>query len=813
MMIETADGPSAEAHHGVGSVSPTLNPATTVSPEAPRKTYAESVEGRRSVDQQPNHDWLNAESDEADTDVDEDDDPLCPTIRLSKKEVEAIRAPGRKALIIKMMGRRVGYAYLRRRLSSMWRSKGSMDLIAIANDYFLVRFGSIDDLEFAMYKGPWMILDHYLIVKPWEPDFDPYNDTKEKVLVWLRVPDLPAEYFDNIFLRKLGNRIRRIVRVDQATSLVSRGMFARICVELDMREPLISKFTYKGKGRFAARQPARSHKNGRGQGEENGTRDGGLVQAYKFAPLVGDEPEADGDRVVETEQAARGVMDNSRRKDMPGMGEPGETSNAGAPSPRVRQQMSVNVAVVATGRPGRENGQAPRRAAEENENIVVRGRQGGLGVKTTRVLSGGLAKDLPSQVWYTTKEHHSDPPRRFDEEGDVVIELETGLGAGGRSFQRVLKNLIRTHRPNLLGQRVLKILIRTHRPNLLGLVKPKVSGTQADGICARLGFSDWIRVEAVGFSGGIWVFWNKPIEVQEIGEAPWGLAVVYGSPAHHLRKRLWNDLRARKRNIPCEWVAVGDFNAVTCKEEISNYTALANQRNEDFVNWIHDEGMVNLGFNGPRLTWMRGLDNLTAKGARLDRALCSVDWRHRFGDANVRHLPHVGSDHAPLLLQSCTPGRGQVSYNFKFQAAWLTNESFSAVIRQAWSLGHGLQENIKKVQEDLSVWNREIFDSIEVRKKIMLARIGGIQKRMTQSFHRGLWKLEKQLCGELEEVLYQEELMWYQRSREEWIVSGDRNTRFYHTATMVKKTRNRIMSLKDEEGGKENKKQNREFEG
>ncbi|XP_019167843.1 PREDICTED: uncharacterized protein LOC109163549 [Ipomoea nil] len=183
----------------------------------------------------------------------EEDDPLCPTIRLTKEEVEAIRAPWRKTLIVKVMGRRVGYdAYLLRRLVSMWKPKGSLDLIAIDNDYFLVQFGAVDDLEFAMFGGPWMVLDHYLIVKPWVPDFDPFVDTTEKVLVWVRIPCLPAEYYNIIFLRKLGNKVGRTLRVDQATSMVSRGKFARICIEVDITKPLISKFNYKGRVRSVA---------------------------------------------------------------------------------------------------------------------------------------------------------------------------------------------------------------------------------------------------------------------------------------------------------------------------------------------------------------------------------------------------------------------------------------------------------------------------------------------------------------------------------------------------------------------------------
>ncbi|XP_019173022.1 PREDICTED: uncharacterized protein LOC109168452 [Ipomoea nil] len=213
-------------------------------------TYAECVTSLAA----PLRNLAASNVEEAPVDVsnDEDDDPLCPTIQLTKEEVEAIRAPWRKALIIKVMGRKVGYTYLLKRLQTMWMPRGILELIAIDNDYYLVRFGSVDDLEFAIFEGPWMVLDHYLIVKPWMPDFDPTSDTTEKVLVWVRIPCISAEYYNIIFLRKLGNKIGRMLRVDQATSLVSRGHFARICVEVDMTKPLISKFKYKDKVRSVA---------------------------------------------------------------------------------------------------------------------------------------------------------------------------------------------------------------------------------------------------------------------------------------------------------------------------------------------------------------------------------------------------------------------------------------------------------------------------------------------------------------------------------------------------------------------------------
>lgn len=54
--------------------------------------------------------------------------------------------------------------------------------------------------------------------------------------------------------------------------------------------------------------------------------------------------------------------------------------------------------------------------------------------------------------------------------------------------------------------RVLKDLLGVHRPRVLGLLEPRVSGVQADSICKKIGFDNWVRVEAVKFSGGIWLF-------------------------------------------------------------------------------------------------------------------------------------------------------------------------------------------------------------------------------------------------------------------------------------------------------------------
>ena len=56
-------------------------------------------------------------------------------------------------------------------------------------------------------------------------------------------------------------------------------------------------------------------------------------------------------------------------------------------------------------------------------------------------------------------------------------------------------------------------LIRIHKPDIMGLVEPRIRGVQADSTCIKMSFHNWIRIEALGFSGGIWVLWKDCIQV------------------------------------------------------------------------------------------------------------------------------------------------------------------------------------------------------------------------------------------------------------------------------------------------------------
>ena len=58
--------------------------------------------------------------------------------------------------------------------------------------------------------------------------------------VWVRLPELPIEFYDASVLKEIGSVIGPVLRVDSYTASETRGGYARLCVQLDLEKPLIN---------------------------------------------------------------------------------------------------------------------------------------------------------------------------------------------------------------------------------------------------------------------------------------------------------------------------------------------------------------------------------------------------------------------------------------------------------------------------------------------------------------------------------------------------------------------------------------------
>lgn len=63
-------------------------------------------------------------------------------------------------------------------------------------DHLVVRLKSKRECYLVMTSGPWFMEGQLLAIDEWEPNFVPSRRIIQKVVVWLRLPSLPLEYWE-----------------------------------------------------------------------------------------------------------------------------------------------------------------------------------------------------------------------------------------------------------------------------------------------------------------------------------------------------------------------------------------------------------------------------------------------------------------------------------------------------------------------------------------------------------------------------------------------------------------------------------------
>ena len=100
-----------------------------------------------------------------------------PSILVTVEEYDEWCRPWKMSLIVKLMGKRLSLRFMDSWIMKKWGRKGSVKVLDLTNDFYLVRFAEEEDYNFALFEGPWMIADHYLLVQRWRPLFKPKDET------------------------------------------------------------------------------------------------------------------------------------------------------------------------------------------------------------------------------------------------------------------------------------------------------------------------------------------------------------------------------------------------------------------------------------------------------------------------------------------------------------------------------------------------------------------------------------------------------------------------------------------------------------
>ncbi|CAL1359886.1 unnamed protein product [Linum trigynum] len=172
-----------------------------------------------------------------------------------------------------------------------------------------------------------------------------------------------------------------------------------------------------------------------------------------------------------------------------------------------------------------------------------------------------------------------------------------------------------------------------------------------------------------------------------------------------------------------------------------------------------------------------------------------------FPETTNHHLHRLRSDHRPILVdvKSGCPLPNQVR-PFRFLAPWISHDDFPNVLDRGWRPQEGYLVSMQGLTEKLKVWNKEVFGNIFQRKKELRSRLSKLEMINYQQPSDITIQEENEVRNLMEETLWEEEVLWIQKSRTKRTVFGDQNYRYFHLSTLSRRQKNRIKCLKDAAG-------------
>ncbi|KAF4354439.1 hypothetical protein G4B88_010063 [Cannabis sativa] len=218
----------------------------------------------------------------------------------------------------------------------------------------------------------------------------------------------------------------------------------------------------------------------------------------------------------------------------------------------------------------------------------------------------------------------------------------------------------------------------------------------------KLHFIDSHYVPSVGLLGGFGMCWMKGVSCNIqissrysiIGEIssdppgiPWILVGTYKPPNSVDKELFWHKMGDYTLKTTHPILFLGDMNGTLRDSECFHYHGSVSRYSFDFRRMVDRAGLIDLGFQGPTFTWVKGSTNprvgVAMKRARLDRGLASSEWIILFPQAIINHLAASESDHRPLLLDTMG-GAICKGRQFKYENMWARDPQSFWVVKEAW---------------------------------------------------------------------------------------------------------------------------------
>ena len=134
------------------------------------------------------------------------------------------------------------------KLQKQWNTIGEWSMRPLGRGYFEFTFSSDTDLCMVWASGTVNLQPGILRLFEWTKDFNMNKQSNTYAQVWIRLMELPQEYWMDRTLREIASAVGTPLIIDNATTKRLYGHYARILVDMDFSRKMFHEITVEREG-------------------------------------------------------------------------------------------------------------------------------------------------------------------------------------------------------------------------------------------------------------------------------------------------------------------------------------------------------------------------------------------------------------------------------------------------------------------------------------------------------------------------------------------------------------------------------------
>ncbi|XP_028083502.1 uncharacterized protein LOC114284753 [Camellia sinensis] len=516
--------------------------------------------------------------------------------------------------------------------------------------------------------GPWYVGGFNLILKQWTRMMKLTKEKATKVPVWVRLFNVPLEYWDNDGLSRIASAVGVPLFMDHLIEEGSRVSFARVCVEIEASSNLPAMFNiscggntivvrveYQGLPAKCDHCIAFGHNtskcdktqvehlvNLQKETEDNPDPGWSTVKA-KGKRKVGD-PEPVPEPIVQNEEAVVQLEEITENLEV-GL----DNSNNIV---LISRPVGLNEPSVSDKIESSHDGEI------DAPNIAhLEGFQKELVELTKLALPHDTELITKVENLVASTQAQNTPAKKQIQQKSTAKGSSSGKGKSQRKKQRGFNDSSR--------HKEVKRFLLNEDVKVLGILETKIKAVNENAIFSSC-FNNWTFLSN-----------SQPTKT--------GPCFVYAENKHTIRKEFFEymvKISQSQSNYPL--VFLGDFNATRYQYEKFESSPSWSAEKEEFNSHIIQSDLVDLSYGGCQFTWANKRVSGEYIATKIDRVLVNEGWLDLYPTSTGNFLTSSISDHSPAVV---TVSDVVVSFKkpFKFFDFWLDHEEFLPAVSQIWN--------------------------------------------------------------------------------------------------------------------------------